>query len=178
MYKTDRVELVPFTEEYLPLYHRWRNDPDIMQFDQPGYLYPVSYEEIEVWFDKVKNSTNSYSFAIKVKDEKKIIGICALLGIDSKNRNCELSIVIGEKDYWGKGYGKETMNILMNLAFNEFNMHKIYLRVMSFNKRAIKLYESLGFLREGVLKESIYRKGKYYDVLIFGILQSQFRCEL
>lgn len=178
MYETDRMELVPFTEEYLSLYHKWRNNSHIMQFDQPGCLYPVSYQEIKSWFDKIKSSTCSYSFLIKVKDEEKIIGICALIGIDNKNRNCELSIVIGEKDYWGKGYGKETMRILMKLAFDEFNMHRIYLQVMSFNENAIKLYENLGFLKEGVLKESIFRKGKYHDVLIFGILESQFRGNL
>ncbi len=67
------------------------------------------------------------------------------------------------------GYGKEAMNLLLDYSFSELNLHKVYLRVFSFNKRAICLYESLGFEKEGELKEQLFR-----EVTLHGITYLSF----
>lgn len=175
MYCNENIKLVPFTKEYLEKYHSWRNDMDIMQFDQPGFLYPISYDEAASWHEKINSYNNSHSFIIKDKKSDEAIGICAFMNMDYKNRNVELSIVLGEKKFWGKGYGKQVMDLMIKLGFEEFNMHKLILRVMSFNDRAIRLYEKLGFEKEGTLKETIYRNGKYFDTIYFGLLKNNER---
>lgn len=174
MYCSNNIKLSPFSEEYVTLYHSWRNDMEVMQFDQPGFLYPISYQEVSKWHEKINTYKNSHSFIIIDKETERAIGICAFLNMDYKNRNVELSIVIGEKEFWGRGYGKEVMKLMMKIGFEEFNMHKLYLRVMSFNKKAIGMYEKLGFKKEGILKETIYRDGKYNDTIYFGMTRKDY----
>lgn len=83
-------------------------------------------------------------------------------------------IDIGEKEYWGQGYGKEALSILLNYAFQELNLHRVSLRVFSFNEKAIKLYKNLGFKEEGNSRQSLYRNGHWHDILHMGILKEEF----
>ena len=94
--------------------------------------------------------------------------------VDWKNRNAELGIAIWKKDYWGKGYGADAIKTLLKYAFHELNLHKVYLRVYDFNKRAIRCYEKAGFKKEGILREVFWRNGKWHDTILMGILQSEF----
>ncbi|MED4174038.1 GNAT family protein, partial [Halalkalibacterium halodurans] len=97
--------------------------------------------------------------------------------IDYKNRNAECIIDIGEKTYWGKGYGFEALRLLLNYAFLEMNLHRVSLRVFSFNKKAIRLYEKLGFKHEGTSRQCLYRYGQWHDIVHMGILKDEYKCE-
>ena len=79
--------------------------------------------------------------------------------------------MIGDKDYWGKGYGTDTMKTLITFIFNNMNINKIRLSTFSFNERAIKSYKKCGFTVEGVLKNEIFKDGKYYDEIIMSIFK-------
>ncbi len=102
------------------------------------------------------------------------IGITSLIHIDSYNRNAECIIDIGNKGYWGQGYGKEAFILLLDYAFLELNLHRLSLRVFSFNDRAIKLYKSLGFQHEGTCKEAIFRNGTWHDIEFFALFQRNY----
>ena len=69
----------------------------------------------------------------------------------------------------GKGYGSEALNLLIDYAFNNLNLHKVTLKVVDYNKQAIKLYEKKGFVKEGILKENILQNNEYLDVSIYSI---------
>nr|WP_206076217.1 GNAT family protein [Marinitoga lauensis] len=73
------------------------------------------------------------------------------------------------------GYGTEAMKLLVNFIFDEMNINKVKLHVFSFNKRAIRSYEKVGFKVEGVLREQIFREGKYHDEIIMGILRREWQ---
>lgn len=98
----------------------------------------------------------------------------SLISIDYKNRNAELIIDIGEPDYWGKGYGQEALQILLQYAFHELNLHRLSLRVFDFNERAIRLYSRMGFKQEGVMKETLFRNGAWHDIIYMGLLRSEY----
>ena len=102
------------------------------------------------------------------------LGQISLHKIDWKNSNAELGIVIGNKEYWGKGYGTEAIKILLQHAFNQMNLYKIYLQVFEFNQRGIRCYEKCGFTKEGKLRKNHFYKAKYYDVILMGILKDEF----
>ncbi|RIL69394.1 N-acetyltransferase, partial [Staphylococcus devriesei] len=70
------------------------------------------------------------------------------------------------ENYWGKGYGKEALKLLINFAFNSLNLHMLYLEVFSYNENATKMYEKLGFNQDGILRQSKYQDGQYYDKII------------
>src|SRR5699024_12515812 len=100
-----------------------------------------------------------------IKKEKEMpIGVLTIINIDFKNRNTECIIDIGEKEYWGKGYGKEGLKLLLDFAFYEMNLHRVSLKVFSFNERAIRLYTTIGFQKEGTCIQSFFRIGQWYDV--------------
>lgn len=94
--------------------------------------------------------------------------------IDWKNRNAELGITIGEKAYWGQGYGTDAIRTLLDLAFREMNLHRIFLRVDEDNARGIRCYEKVGFRQEGTLRDATFKEGTYQSQHVMSILKSEF----
>ncbi|CAG9621167.1 hypothetical protein BACCIP111883_01939 [Sutcliffiella rhizosphaerae] len=113
-------------------------------------------EETDTFVENViLHSHSSKSYIMEVKENSVPIGVTSLINIDTKNRNAECIIDIGDKKYWGKGYGTEALKLLIDYAFLELNLHRVSLRVFSFNEKAIHIYSKLGFEREA-LSEKAY----------------------
>ena len=83
--------------------------------------------------------------------------------------------MIGDKQYWNRGYGSDAMRVLLRLAFDKLNLHRIWLHVYDYNPRAIASYEKCGFKREGVLREQRFYGGKHHDIVVMGILEDEYR---
>ena len=150
----DRIELISVREEYIFKIMKWKNDEDIRKwFLSNG---GIDEEMQRIWFNRYKERQDDIMFVIKVKDNKEIIGSVALYSIDFKEKNCEFGrMAIGEWQYLGKGYAKEAIMIISKYAFDKLEMKHIYLEVLNNNKRAIKLYEKVGF----VYAEQVEKKG-------------------
>ncbi|MBG9979422.1 GNAT family N-acetyltransferase [Facklamia sp. DSM 111019] len=173
MFESSKINLRKLTSEDVEIYHNWRNDIEVMKFTSP-IIDTYSYHETEVFVKNVLlSSPNSKAYIIETI-ERKAIGIISLINIDFKNQNAEIIIDIGDKESWGKGYGTEAITMLVNYAFNEMNLHKLYLKVFSFNKAAIRLYQKIGFENEGVSKEMLYREGEWHDVFHMGLCGSDW----
>jgi len=156
------------------VYHTWRNDIEVMKSTSP-FLDIYHVEETEGFVNHViLGSDSSRSYIIVEKESNKPIGITSLINIDYKNRNAECIIDIGDRNSWGKGYGTEVMKLLLDYSFLEMNLHRVYLRVFSFNNKAIKLYEKIGFQHEGGSRESIFREGKWHDIIHMAIFQREY----
>lgn len=173
LFESERIILRKMTAQDAEVYHKWRNDIDVMQTTAP-LLDVYTIEETEKFVNQIISGSSSKSYIIVEKQSKKPIGVTSLIKIDYKNRNAECIIDIGEKDAWGKGYGAEAMKLLLDYGFMELNLHRIYLRVFSFNSRAIKLYEKVGFKQEGISREAIFRNGAWHDIIHMAVLQSEY----
>lgn len=174
LFESSRIRLRKMTHEDTELYHAWRNDMDVMQSTNPS-LDVYSLEETKEFVDQVilgAHSAKSYIMIDKTNETP--IGVVSLILIDYKNRNAECIIDIGEKEYWGKGYGSEGLKLLLDYAFYEMNLHRVSLKVFSFNDRAIHLYKKIGFQQEGMIRECLFREGKWYDIIQMGILQDEY----
>ncbi|TFJ91701.1 GNAT family N-acetyltransferase [Lentibacillus salicampi] len=169
-----RLRKMSSEDEDVSIYHKWRNDIEVMQFTNPS-LDVFTYADTENFVKGITESRNSKGYMIEEVRTDKPIGITSLINIDYGNRNAECIIDIGDKDYWSKGFGREAFSLLLDFAFNELNLHKVYLRVFSFNERAIKLYQKLGFYEEGKLKEQLYRDGAWHDVVFMGLLKRNYK---
>ncbi|TCJ03573.1 GNAT family N-acetyltransferase [Cytobacillus praedii] len=156
------------------LYHSWRNDMEVMVSTNPSLDLYTLQDTKEFVENVVLSSSSSKSYIIIEKELSKPIGITSLINIDYKNRNAECIIDIGEKDFWGKGYAKEALKLLLDFAFQEMNLHRVSLKVFSFNEKAINLYAKIGFKHEGVSRHSLFRNGHWHDIFHMGILQSEF----
>lgn len=158
------------SEDDIETYNRWSNDEEVTQFTYP-VLCDHSIDETRKFYEKIKTSKNGETFIIEDTNKGLAIGITSLINIDEVNGNAEFIIDIGEKDYWGKGIGREVTLEMIRFAFDDLKLHRVGLRVFSFNDRAIHLYKSLGFEVEGSLREAIYRFDQWHDIVHMGILK-------
>lgn len=151
----------------------WVNDPDIKILT--GGIFPVSEIEHQAWFElKIREPINKI-FGIECNDNSKLIGIIGLKDTDLINRSSELYIYIGNKDYWGKGYGTQAVSRLVDFCFQELNLNRISLYVFDYNERAIASYKKVGFQVEGILRQSLYKKGKYHNKVLMSILRDDLK---
>lgn len=169
----ERVRLRAVEREDVRKFHEYVNDPEVTR-GLSLYL-PMSMADEESWFAS-RRDPNEKPFAIEARKGRawKLIGNCGVFGIEIPNRSGELGIIIGEKSEWDKGYGAETMTLLLRHGFETLNLHRIYLRVYASNVRAVRSYEKAGFVLEGRLREAVYKFGNYDDVLIMSVLRSEW----
>lgn len=167
----DKCYLSPISLDDVERYTEWVNDMEIGQF----MLFTSSVIDME----KEKQTLcelmkNNHVFAIIEKDTNKVIGNCGFHNLNTVHRHAELGIFIGEKTFWNQGIGAEACTLLLDYGFNILNLHSVCLFTYSFNKRAMKCYEKIGFKQTGMHREYIFMAGKYHDVVMFDILASEF----
>lgn len=166
--------LTPVSLEDAALYKEWLNDLEVsVNLNVRPYILTIEKEK-ELLEKLVKSETDAL-FGIVDKKSDKLIGNCGLMGIEPINRKAMFGIFIGDKKYWGKGYGEEATNLILDFGFNMLNLHNIFLTVFSFNKRGIRCYEKCGFRHAGKLRELRLVAGKYYDVVYMDILDREFK---
>jgi RimJ/RimL family protein N-acetyltransferase len=168
------VRLRPVEREDLPRFVRWFSDPEVRRH-LLIYL-PPSLAQEEQWFERLQERlARNEDVVLAIETLEGVhIGNIGLHRINWKDRNAELGIVIGEKDYWNQGYGTDAIRTLLRLAFTEMNLHRVSLRVDDDNTRGIRCYEKCGFQREGRLREVIFREGRYRDQLIMSVLRPEW----
>jgi len=158
----------------LPKVWEWLNDEEVMWFwGEP--FNTQSLAELEQWFARLQEPAGSSSKQFIIENEEGTpIGRTFYENLDTKHRKTEVGIQLGEKEYWGKGYGTDAMITFLDYLFNELRLHRVYLRVQSYNTRALKSYEKCGFVQEGTLRDNTFTQGKYYDDLAMSILRDEF----
>jgi RimJ/RimL family protein N-acetyltransferase len=171
MLKGERVTLRATTREDMHQQWVFENDPE-MWFWDGGTPRPTQLEGLLAFFDQnLSNNDNDVAFAIEV--DRKYVGHCGLHDFDEVARCCELTVEIGDKDCWGKGYGREVVGLLLDYAFKHRHLNRVWLKTHSENERAIRCYLACGFVEEGRMRQHIWIDGRYVDRVIMGILQSE-----
>jgi RimJ/RimL family protein N-acetyltransferase len=152
------------------------NDLELRQF--LGHPLPVSKQEEEDWIRRTweaRQKGTEYTFGIEENKKGLLVGSCSLFAVHSINRTAELGIAIWNKSYWDKGIGSEAIQLICSYGFYLINLHSIFLRVHDFNKRAIRVYEKLGFQHVARKREAVFIDGIYHDTLVMDILEDEFR---
>ncbi len=160
-------------EKDIEIEAKWNCDSDYMRLldDMPGMLFSV--KQMQEWIESIGENQSLY--AIRTLTDDKYIGTISLGGFTWTDRNAWVGIGIGDRNYWGKGYGTDAMKVLLHYAFTELNLHRVNLSVFGFNERAIKSYEKCGFKYEGTQREAIYKEDQRWDIITMGILQSEWK---
>ena len=170
----EKVRLRAIERDDLPRFVEWFSDPDVRRY-LDMYL-PFSLAQEERWFESLQERLEKREVVMLTIETSggAHIGNISLFDIHWKERHAELGITIGEKDYWGQGYGTDAVRTMLRLAFEEMNLHRVFLRVHADNARGIQCYEKVGFQKEGTLRENVFREGAYIDMYVMGILESEF----
>jgi len=153
---------------------KWFSDPEVIRF--LGRSTPVTLAEEERWFHDYQRRGEDQIFAIEV--EGRHIGNLGLHRIDRIHRKAEVGIVIGEPEFWSKGIGTDAMRVALRYAFGPLEVNKVSLEVLEYNARAIHAYEKLGFRREGVHREDVYKDGRFVDVVRMSLLAREMHDSL
>lgn len=130
------------------------------------------YREI---FDFKKTELKNISFGIYDKTSLKLIGDIGISKIDLKNNHAEIGMTIGDKNFWGKGYGTDLVKTILKFCFKELNLNKVYLDVWEENERAIGCYLKCGFKKDGVLREHVFRDGVYHNKWVMSVLKREWQ---
>lgn len=170
----NKVRLRPVERDDLPRFVEWFGDPEVRRH-LLIYL-PFSLAQEERWFEGLlRRLERQTDVLLAIETAEGVhIGNVGLHSIDWKNRNAEFGIAIGEKAYWGQGYGTDAARTILSLAFGEMNLHRVFLRVDANNPRGIRCYEKAGFQREGTLRQVVFKDGAYHDQYMMSILKSEF----
>jgi RimJ/RimL family protein N-acetyltransferase len=168
-----KVRLRAFREDDLKNSVAWLNNPAVTRYLQQ--MRPWSVVEERAWLERIMRNEDptSMSFVVETTDGE-YVGSIGLVRIDSRNHSAEAGIVIGRPEEWGRGLGTDAMLVLLRHAFEELNLHRVGLRVYTFNQRAIRSYLKLGFSEEGRLREALFRHGAWHDVILMAILQEEY----
>ncbi len=170
-----RIRLTSPEREDIPLFVEWLNDPEVRQ--GLAVFLPMSNAKEEQWFeDMLKRPPETHPLTIEVREgtDWVKIGNLGFFDIHPRAHSAEVGIMIGNKNYWNKGYGTEAMELLLKHGFETLNLHRIMLHVYDFNPRAIRSYQKAGFVEEGRLRESVYKDGKFHDTIIMSVLRDEW----
>ncbi len=170
LFRGTLVRLAAALPEDQAIVARWSQNDEYLRLadDDPARPAAPSTES------PMPPSHDSFGFSLRTLVDDVLIGQAGLFNIKWTNRTVMLGIVIGEPDYWGKGYGGDAMNLLVSYAFRELNLYRVGLEVISYNTRAVRCYEKAGFVQEGTRRSMILRDGQRYDSLLYSILYEEW----
>lgn len=159
------VTIRKFERNDIPKKVEWINNPENNQFLH--YDIPLEVGKTEIWFENNKDRNDRYDAVIEADGVP--CGTIGLLSIDKKNKKAEFYIAMGEATLKGKGIATEASKLILSYGFETLNLNRIYLYTEVENIAAQGLFEKIGFLKEGCIKEDIFSRGRYVDRFIYGV---------
>jgi RimJ/RimL family protein N-acetyltransferase len=153
----------------------WRQNPKTRE-QVMGFALPVTEASEADWYQNASANKDGRMaiFAIDDARDQSFVGFARLANINWIWQSAMFGIVIGETNKRGTGLGREATCMILSYGFNTLNLRRIELHVVASNAAAIRLYESIGFLREGCLREAYFSNGRFQDVIVMGILRHEF----
>ena len=154
---------------------RWRRDTEFHRLADSDPAELFSEKRIKDWIEKRGEDIKPerHPFSIRALAEARLIGFIGLW-VDFVHGEGWVGIGIGEREYWGKGYGTDAMRLVLRYAFTELNLYRVSLGLHEYNSRALHSYEKAGFRMEGRSRKDMMREGRRTDSLWMGILREEW----
>lgn len=159
----------------IPTINTWRNDPELIACLGAPFRY-INPDVDQQWYDGyLRSRNNCVRCAIVEEKQDEILGLVSLASIDNVNRSGHLHIMIGGSENRGRGLGTFAVRAMVEHAFSNLNLNRIELGVLETNLPALRLYEKVGFVREGLKRQSTYKNGKYVNIIMMGLLREEYQ---
>ncbi len=154
----------------------WNKDSEYLRLLDANAANQLSAKKITEWIEKdqEKDPPPFYLFGIRTLDEYRLVGFMDLEGAMFPNGDGFVGIGVGEREFWGKGYGTDAMRVILRYAFQELNLRRVSLNTFEYNPRAIRSYEKTGFIHEGKVRDFLDREGERWDLVYMGILREEW----
>jgi RimJ/RimL family protein N-acetyltransferase len=166
----ERIVLRAVERDDLANYVLWLNDPAVLTYF--GNLVPLSLAQEEQWYENMLQDSSQRVFSIEL--EERHIGGAGFGSIDGRNRSAEVGLFVGIPELWDQGLGRDVLETLLRFGFEQMNLQRIYLRVFADHKRAVHLYETVGFQHEGCWRQAAFRHDRYHDLLWMSMLRGEW----
>lgn len=161
-------------EEVGTLLSRHSRDSEYFRLMESSPCLPVSRETAQKWIEKQVAEQQIINFAIRALADNRLLGDVGLGRPRWNHGDTFLGIGIGERDFWGKGYGSDAIRVMLRYAFAELNLRRVSLGVYEYNSRAVRCYEKVGFRHEGRIRQYMSREGRRWDLIYMGILKEEW----
>lgn len=162
------IELADCTEKYV----NWLNNNEINRYLECR-LSVQTLESVARFVLDMKESKTNYMFAIVHKKLNMHIGNVKIGPIHPLYKNAFVGYLIGEKQYWGKGFASEAVYLATKFCFDSLDLHKVNAGIIASNIGSIKVLEKLGFKKEACIRDDEFQDGKYWDVYRYGVLKAE-----
>lgn len=166
-----KIALARFSKKHHAATRRWINDPEITHFT--GTVFPVSEHEHEVWTQRLQANPTVRFFAVESGGAH--IGNAGVFHYDEEIRTARLFVYIGDKTYWGSGAGTQATRLVCDYCFRTLGALRVEATVFSYNPRAKSSYLKAGFREEARLRGAHFHGGKHHDMLLLGLLASEWK---
>lgn len=173
MLQGEKVLLRPMKEDDVARQHEFNQDPELSLLDSS---YPRVSPIARAWafYESCTKADEDRAF-FAIEAEGKYIGYCGLTTRQHRLGNLELGIVIGDRKYWGRGYGRDAVNTLLDYGFRYIGGRRIALTTHAKNERAIRCYLACGFVEEGRPRQAVWLDGEYVDLVDMSILRDEWQ---
>jgi RimJ/RimL family protein N-acetyltransferase len=174
MLRGERVTLRALEREDLRLLWEANNDLEVELLGGGFAPRPKSYAEIEARFERDIADEGQREINFVIEADGTAVGTCGLRDLDWTARCAALGIAIFDRHYWGQGYGREAVDLLLEYAFRIRNLNRVWLDVLADNERALRSYRAVGFVEEGRLRQDSWSEGRFKDSVVMGILRAEW----
>jgi len=164
----ERVLLRPVHDDDVPFIHRWMNHPEIWR--NMDYEHPFSLEEVR---EDVRRSRDD-GVPLTIVVDGRPIGRIGLNQFRRRDRVAALYLYIGEPEFWGSGYARESVRTLLAYAFDRYDLWQVELWLLGDNDKAMHVYEACGFVREARLRERSWKEGRWVDRVVMSVNRDEF----
>ena len=154
-------------------YVSWLNDDEVCRFNS-HHVFPYTEESGRSYIASQQDNRTALVLAIVDRHSNEHIGNISLQSIDYINRSAEFAILLGEKQFWGKGYSKEAAFMLLQHGFLELGLERIYCGTSEQNVPMQKLAAYLGMKEEGRRRRALFKHGVFRDIIEYGVLKTEF----
>ena len=152
-------------------YLDWLNDPAVNRYLETRFL-PQTLESLKSYWHEHHDDSSSPWFAICTVSDGRHIGNIKLGPINWLHRHADISLFIGERECWGKGYGSEAIALLRDWAFLQLDLQKLNAGIYASNPASRRAFEKCGFTLEGTLRDEVFSAGARLDVWRMGLIRS------
>ena len=170
------MRLRPPQEADLPLFVRWFNDAEVRYWLAVSEDPQLTLEAERDWYEETRSDPGRVVWCIETS-EGRPIGNVGLHAIDETHGRATLGIALGERELWGRGYGREAVRQALRYGFEELGLRRVDLNVDEDNVRAIRCYQGCGFTKEGLLRGHRLRRGRPVNALVMSILREEFEAQ-
>ncbi|MFC2949864.1 GNAT family N-acetyltransferase [Virgibacillus sediminis] len=171
------VELRFFERRDFHQLMEWVDSPEfLMQWAGPSFSFPLTEKQLDDYLeDSNLDRSEKYIYSVIQKDTGKLIGHISLVHIDRYNRSGRIGrVLVGDPKARGNRVGRQMVQSVLKIAFEELHLHRVSLGVFDFNKPAITCYENLGFQKEGLLRDTALVNGSYWNLWEMSLLEGEW----